>query len=325
MTETWNLSTAIIQYKPAKAVKSFTDIGMWATSHSDLFTKYVGWYGLYRNAFEAKYWRPFNLEVDWFKDTTLVKEVDLLTSMSLGSKDPVQLPKVLQNSTWRVALALQSFVVKRYSQLAVYLPEVYWVDKKQALKNYTLLATTAVLQSMVSPAMMGLYAYMGLKEDKEYFDRFTWVEEAEFEDILFTTTMKVLESWIPWLSNVSWAINGNNETTLGSSLGTLGRGISWVASSLSTRTPQWKVKDREYKEALWHGFGWLSSVFGWLITRLISSWMLLKDKQFKESEEGKEYWNERDSARYEEDYEDFLFEREKKLEKEAIKREEEAE
>lgn len=93
---------------------------------------------------------------------------------------------------------LQSFVVRRYSQLFIRLPND-WAngDKVKVARSYSILAATTLAQTMVSPLWNTILASMGIKDEKDFEERLTGKSDAEVDDIMFALSLKTISSFTP--------------------------------------------------------------------------------------------------------------------------------
>jgi hypothetical protein len=93
---------------------------------------------------------------------------------------------------------LQSFVVRRYSQLFIRLPNEWEKgNKSKVARSYAILVATTLAQTMVSPIWNTILASMGFKDEKEFEERLTGKSDAEVDDIMMTLAMKTISSFTP--------------------------------------------------------------------------------------------------------------------------------
>jgi hypothetical protein len=280
--EAWNLS---IENKAFRGVKKVQDAILVPLGKADLGTKYSVWLASYADKYFELTWKEFDFDNGRFESNKqAVRHADMMMQMAIGSKDSAHLPPVMRNTLWRITLMLQSFVVRRYSQLFIRLPNEWEKgNKSKVARSYAILVATTLAQTMVSPIWNTILASMGFKDEKEFEERLTGKSDAEVDDIMMTLAMKTISSFTPWASNVFDLWGGWSGLGITSAAKQFATSAQAVSQSLSNRTEAGQVKETEGREAGINAIGLLTPFVWGAPLRILKDALMTKEKARKET------------------------------------------
>lgn len=123
---------------------------------------------------------------------------------AIGSKDLSRVPLVLRSQIGRVALMLQSFVVRKAVQMTWDLPREFQKDPVSGGKIIAAYGISTVLATMMSPMYNEIWENVfgvELGKYKTLGDKLAGMEEAEAEEVIFNLALNSTLSLVPLASN----------------------------------------------------------------------------------------------------------------------------
>jgi hypothetical protein len=191
--------------KFVKNLQRFNDWLLLPMSKLDMQTKLSVWMGAYKEFMEKKYRKPFDLASADFSNEKAIAHADDMMETAIGSKDVARVPPLMRNSYFRAAAMLQTFVIRRFNQIAYDLPRKFREDPVAGSKIVAAYALSTVLSLSASSAYNELLeSLFGVQVGKyeTFMDKLASMDDAEAADVLATMAVRAISGTVPLGSNV---------------------------------------------------------------------------------------------------------------------------